>query len=140
MQWNVSKCVKNECNGNLKGTIPITDFYRSETTGKCVVVQLCGSMMSNDAMYTCEIKFRIAMAKAALNRKKALFTSKLDLHLRKKLVKCYIWSTASCGAKIWIYQKVLNYGNEEGWRSISSCENCGSIILESMNSSISYMQ
>jgi hypothetical protein len=31
------------------------------------------------------------MAKAALNRK-TLFTSKLDLHLRNKLVKCYIWS------------------------------------------------
>ena len=32
------------------------------------------------------------MAKAAFNKKKTLFTSKLDLHLRKKLVKCYIWS------------------------------------------------
>jgi len=29
--------------------------------------------------------------KAAFN-KKTLFTSKLDLNLRKKLVKCYIWS------------------------------------------------
>jgi hypothetical protein len=40
------------------------------------------------------IKARIAMAKAALNKKKILFTSKLDLELRKKLVKCYIWSIA----------------------------------------------
>jgi hypothetical protein len=31
------------------------------------------------------------MAKAEFN-KKTLFTSKLDLELRKKLVKCYIWS------------------------------------------------
>jgi hypothetical protein len=38
------------------------------------------------------------MAKAAFN-KKALFTSKLDLELRKKLVKCYIWSIALCGAE-----------------------------------------
>jgi len=30
------------------------------------------------------------MAKAAFNEKKTLFTSKLDLNLRKKLVKCYI--------------------------------------------------
>ena len=30
------------------------------------------------------------MAKDALNKKKILFTSKLDLNLRKKLVKCYI--------------------------------------------------
>jgi hypothetical protein len=32
------------------------------------------------------------MAKAAFNKKRALFTSTLDLELRKKLVKCYIWS------------------------------------------------
>jgi hypothetical protein len=38
------------------------------------------------------------MAKAAFNKKKTPFTSKLDLHLRKKLVKCYIWSIALCGA------------------------------------------
>jgi hypothetical protein len=34
------------------------------------------------------------MAKAALNKKRALFTSKMDLELRKKLVKCYTWSMA----------------------------------------------
>jgi len=38
----------------------------------------------------CEIKSKIAMAKAGFNKKKTLFTSKLDLNLRKKLVKCYI--------------------------------------------------
>ena len=31
------------------------------------------------------------MAKAAFNKKRTLFTSTLDLELRKKLVKCYIW-------------------------------------------------
>jgi hypothetical protein len=34
------------------------------------------------------------MAKAAFNKKRALFTSTLDFELRKKLVKCYIWSIA----------------------------------------------
>jgi hypothetical protein len=41
------------------------------------------------------------MAKAAFNKKKALFTITLDLELRKKLVKCYIWGTALYGAEIW---------------------------------------
>ena len=40
------------------------------------------------------------MAKAAFN-KKTLFTSTLDLNLRKKLVKCYIWSMALYGAETW---------------------------------------
>ena len=41
------------------------------------------------------------MAKAVFNKKKTLFTSKLDLNLRKKLVKCYIWSMALLGAETW---------------------------------------
>jgi hypothetical protein len=44
------------------------------------------------------------MAKTAFNKKRALFTSTLDLKkLRKKLVKCYIWSIAL-------------YGAGEGWK------------------------
>ena len=41
------------------------------------------------------------MAKAAYNEKKNLLTSKLDLNLRKKLVKCYVWSVALYGAETW---------------------------------------
>jgi hypothetical protein len=39
------------------------------------------------------------MAKAAFNKKRALFTGKMNLELRKKLVKCYIWSVALYGAE-----------------------------------------
>jgi len=39
------------------------------------------------------------MAKAAFSKKRALFTNTLDLELRKKLVKCYIWSIALYGAE-----------------------------------------
>jgi len=60
-----------------------------------------GSMLTNDGRCTCEIKSRNAMAKAAFNKKRALFTSTLDLELRKKLVKCYIWSTALHSAETW---------------------------------------
>jgi hypothetical protein len=41
------------------------------------------------------------MAKVAFNKKKTLFTSKLDLNLRKKLVLCYTWSMALYGAETW---------------------------------------
>jgi hypothetical protein len=53
----------------------------------------------NDGRCTCEIKSRIAKTKAAFNKKRALFTGKMDLELRKKLVKCYIWSIALYGAE-----------------------------------------
>jgi hypothetical protein len=46
------------------------------------------------------------MAKAAFNKKKTLFTSKLGLNLRKKPVKCYICSIAFYGAETWTLRKV----------------------------------
>jgi len=60
-----------------------------------------GSLLTNDGRCTREIKSRIAMAKAAFSKKKTLFTSKLNLNLRKKLIKCYIWSMALYGAETW---------------------------------------
>ena len=38
-----------------------------------------GSILTNDGRCTCEIKCRFAMAKAAFNKKRTLFTSTLDL-------------------------------------------------------------
>ena len=79
-----------------------------------------GSMLIEDGGCTYEIKSRIAMAKATFNKKKNIFTSKLDLNLRKKLVKCYVWSMALCGAETWTIratdQKRLECGAGEGWR------------------------
>jgi len=41
------------------------------------------------------------MTKAAFNKKKTLFTSILDLNLRKELVKCYIWNMGLYDAETW---------------------------------------
>ena len=60
-----------------------------------------GSILTNDGRCTREIKSRIIVAKAAFNNKKTLFTSKLYLNLRNKLVKYYIWSMALYGAETW---------------------------------------
>jgi hypothetical protein len=46
------------------------------------------------------------LAKAAINRKRALLTSKIELEMRKKLVKCYIWSMALYGAETWTLRPV----------------------------------
>ena len=58
-------------------------------------------MITSDARCTREVQSKTVMAKAELNRKKTLFTSKMDLNLRKKLVKCYTCNTALCGAHMW---------------------------------------
>jgi hypothetical protein len=57
------------------------------------------------------------------NKKRALFVCTLDLELRKKLVKCYIWSIALYGAETWTLRAVdekhlesLKCGAGEGWK------------------------
>jgi hypothetical protein len=68
----------------------------------CGILQLfLGSIITNDVRCVCEIQSRIAMAKAAFNKKKVVFTCKLDLNVRKKLVKCYIWSISLYGSETW---------------------------------------
>ena len=42
----------------------------------------------------------IAIAKEAFNRKIPFLTSKLNIKLRKKLVRCYVWSFALYGLEI----------------------------------------
>ena len=60
------------------------------------------------------------MAKVAFNKKRTLFTSTLDLKLRKKLVKCYVWSIALYGAETWtlraVDQKLLEGFQMWCWR------------------------
>jgi hypothetical protein len=65
-----------------------------------------GSVLTNDGRCAYEIKCKIAMAKAAFNKKRTLFTSTLDLELRKKLVKCYVWNIVLNGAETWTLQAV----------------------------------
>ena len=76
-----------------------------------------GSVLTNDGRCTCEIKCRIAMAKAAFSKKRALFTGTFYLELMKKLVKCYIWSIALYGAETWTLRAVdqKHVGSFEMW-------------------------
>ena len=79
-----------------------------------------GSVLTNDGRCTCEIKCKIAMATAAFNKKRTLFTSTLHLELRKKLMKCYTWSIALYGAETWtlraVDQKHLESFEMQCWR------------------------
>jgi hypothetical protein len=68
-------------------------------------INYLGSLITNDARRTLEVKSRIAMAKAKFI-KKTLFISKLDLNLRKKLVKCYTWSILFYGTGKRLIKKV----------------------------------
>ena len=83
-------------------------------------LEYLGSILTNDGRNTCEIKSTIAMAKAAFNKKRALFTNTLDLKLRNKQVKCYISNIALYGDETWtlraVYQKHLESFEMWCWR------------------------
>jgi len=57
--------------------------------------------------YTVTVKYFMCLyITSAFNKKRTLFTSTLDLELRKKLVKYYIWSTALYGAETWMLRAI----------------------------------
>ena len=78
---------------------PVTIMIDQKQLENVECFKYLGSILTNDGRCTCEIKSRITMVKAAFNKKKTLLTSKLDLNLRNKLVKCYIWSMDLYGAE-----------------------------------------
>jgi len=81
---------------------PVTIMINRKQVKNVECFKYLGSMLTKDGTSTSEIKSWIAMAKAAFNKKKTLFTNKSDLNLRKKLVKCYIWSMTFYGAETWM--------------------------------------
>ena len=89
-----NECRKNKSNENFKTTIPTKNYGRLIENVESF--KYLGNMLTNDGRCTCEIKCGTSMAKAAFNKKKALFTSTLDLELRKfsevlHLEHSFIW-------------------------------------------------
>ena len=103
MEMNVEKTKVMRISRQL---LPVKIMIDQKQLENVESLKYLGSILTNDGRCTCEIKCRIAMAKAAFNKKRTLFTSTLDLELRKKLVKCYVWSTALYGAETWTLRAV----------------------------------
>ena len=78
-----------------------------------------GSLLTRDSYCTREIKMRIAMTKEAFNIKISILTSKLNTELRKKLVRCYVWSIALYDSEMWTLRKM----ERSNWRALK----CGAL-------------
>jgi hypothetical protein len=68
------------------------------------------------------VQKNLQLRQCAFNKKRALFSNKMDLEMRKKLVKCCIWSVALYGAEIgtvWgVDQKQLESFEMWCWRGM----------------------
>jgi hypothetical protein len=110
---------------------PSVQIVIGQKSGKCGIFKIFGwHDKKNDERYTREIKSRISVEIAAFNNKKTLFTSKLDVNLRKTLVKRYIWSIAWRGAGNWTLRKGDHKIREnfkctrKGWRKLGLAGSC----------------
>jgi len=62
-----------------------------------------GSLISDDGYCYKEIASRIGIAKKVFQEsdKRKLFTGKINLELKKRIVKCLVWSVATYAAETW---------------------------------------
>jgi hypothetical protein len=82
MEMNVDKSMRLR---NSKQPFPVEITTDQKQLENVEYLSYLGSLITDDARCTGEIKYRIITAKAAFN-KMTLFTSKMDIDLRKELV------------------------------------------------------
>jgi len=60
-----------------------------------------GSLITEDGHCDKEIRSRIGSAKVKFMERKKILTSKMNMDLRKRIVKCLVWSVALYAAETW---------------------------------------
>ena len=64
----------------------------NEEIGQVTVFKYLGRLGREDIRCSQEVKYRTALSKEALNRKKRLLFRPLDVKPRMRMVKCFVWS------------------------------------------------
>ena len=72
-------CGKNEVMRISRQPFPVKIMIDQKLLDNVESLKYLSSILTNDGRCTCEIKCRIAMPEAAFNKKRAIFTSTLDL-------------------------------------------------------------
>ena len=64
-----------------------------------------GCNISSNTNCCQDVKQKRIMAKEAFNRKRSIFCESLEKELRKRLVKCFVWSIVLYGAETWTLRR-----------------------------------
>ena len=80
---------------------PINMQIGHETVEEVSHFKYLGSIITQEGDCCKEIKSRIAQGKVAFERKRQTLTGKLKMELKKRFVKCFIWSVALYGSETW---------------------------------------
>ena len=64
-----------------------------------------GTWLTEDCRSSVDVKCRIALAKVAFNSRKELFTSRLQMPLKKRIIKTVVWPVLLYGCETWSLRK-----------------------------------
>ena len=82
-------------------------FYFMYNDWKCALTDKL--LISKNGLWSSrdykEIRSRIELAKVKFMERKKILTSKMNLDLRKRIVKCLVWSVALYAAETWTISK-----------------------------------
>ena len=92
------------------------------------------SVLTRDGYCSRQINMSIAIAKEAFNGKISLLTRKLNIELRKKLVRCYVYSISLYGSETWtlreLERKYLEGFKMWYWRRMEKIKWSEKVIIE----------
>ena len=73
------------------------------------VKQFCflGRLVTENCRSCHDVRRRIALGKEAFNKKSDIMRGSLSLHLKKRMVKAFVWSVALYGSETWTLQKKI---------------------------------
>lgn len=104
MRINIRKTKVMVISKNPGGTV-VRINVNGQVLDQVSSFQYLGSTLAEDGRSTIEVNKRIAMAKNAFMKRKELLSKSLDLDLKKRIVKTFIWSVLLYGAETWTLRK-----------------------------------
>ena len=101
---------KTKCMVVSKTAHKIVDFQlEGEPIEQLSKFVYLGHMASEDDRSGAEIVRRILIPKEAFtNMRKLLTCRSINIRLRLRLLKCYVWSTPGCRAETWTISRAMN--------------------------------
>ena len=88
--------------------LPVTISIEGTALNQVETFRYLGSLVSEDGRCDAEVRARIGMAKANFgNMRNVLTNMSLDIHLRMRILRCYVWSGLLYGCESWNLSKVM---------------------------------
>src|SRR5215467_11232716 len=103
MKINVKKTKAMVVSRDIGRTMQI--IVDSEQVEQVKQFKYLGTWLTEDSRSSVDVKCRIALANVAFNSRKKLFTSRLPMPLKKRIIKNAVWPVLLYGCETWSLTK-----------------------------------